>query len=260
MKKTIAIIGCGWFGKPLALELIESGYKVIGSSTSSEKINPLRSDGINAHLISVNDSGVQGDFRPFLEAEVLVINIPPRRKSNDVSKYKNRIEHLIKLTPVSTRIIFVSSTSVYQNTNGIVDESTQCKPTTESGKALLDTENLLKVRAAIILRFAGLIGPNRPAGRFLSGKKDINNGKAPVNLVHLDDCIAITQKIIEDDITSEVFNVCSSDHPEKQEYYVQAALKDGFDPPEFIDELVDYKIVDNKKASEILQHSFRSIY
>jgi len=40
-----------------------------------------------------------------------------------------------------------------------------------------------------VIRLAGLIGPGRNPARFFAGKTNIPNGNAPVNLIHLDDCI-----------------------------------------------------------------------
>ena len=39
------------------------------------------------------------------------------------------------------------------------------------------------------VRFAGLIGPARPPGRFLAGRTDLAGGERPVNLVQQIDCL-----------------------------------------------------------------------
>ena len=37
----ISILGCGWLGLPLAKAIVENGFSVKGSTTSSEKIATL---------------------------------------------------------------------------------------------------------------------------------------------------------------------------------------------------------------------------
>ena len=47
----IGIIGCGWLGLPLAKEFISNNYKVKGSTTTKEKLEILKTEGIEAYLI-----------------------------------------------------------------------------------------------------------------------------------------------------------------------------------------------------------------
>ena len=42
----IGIIGCGWLGLPLAKMFVSNNYKVKGSTTSKEKIEILKKEGI----------------------------------------------------------------------------------------------------------------------------------------------------------------------------------------------------------------------
>ena len=50
-----------------------------------------------------------------------------------------------------------------------------------------------------VIRFGGLIGYDRMPGKFLTGKKDLPNGDAPVNLIHRDDCVQIIYQIIKNE-------------------------------------------------------------
>jgi len=43
---------------------------------------------------------------------------------------------------------------------------------------------------------SGLVGRERKAGRFFAGKRDVPEGNAPVNLVHLDDCMGVVEALI----------------------------------------------------------------
>lgn len=69
--------------------------------------------------------------------------------------------------------MFISSTSVYGNLNREITEEDETFPETESGKALVKVEKLLRNEKEInitILRFGGLIGYERNPGNFLAGK------------------------------------------------------------------------------------------
>ena len=50
----IGIIGCGWLGLPLAKEFISNNYKVKGSTTTKEKLEILKTEGIEAYLIDLS--------------------------------------------------------------------------------------------------------------------------------------------------------------------------------------------------------------
>ena len=65
------------------------------------------------------------------------------------------------------RVLLISSTTVYGNTTGHVDETTIATPNTFSGKITLETEAILHARYAgtstnsIVLRLTGIYGPGR---------------------------------------------------------------------------------------------------
>jgi nucleoside-diphosphate-sugar epimerase len=118
---------------------------------------------------------------------------------------------------------------------------------------LLQQQDLLKTT---IIRFGGLVGPGRHPGRFFAGKKDIPNGRAPVNLVHLDDCIGISLAVIQQYAFGYLFNACSPHHPQKTDFYLQASSQAGLAAPEFRDELIKWKVVDSINLSSILDYQF----
>ncbi|MDO1499384.1 hypothetical protein Q2T40_03905 [Winogradskyella maritima] len=72
------------------------------------------------------------------------------------------------------KIVFVSSTSVYGEIHGEVDEDTPPNPSTESGKQLTEAEKIFKdVKnfETTIIRFGGLIGPDRHPVTMLSEER-----------------------------------------------------------------------------------------
>ena len=63
----ISILGCGWLGLPLAKALLEKGFSVNGSTTSTEKLSILENAGISPFLISLDSKSVSGAIESFLQ-------------------------------------------------------------------------------------------------------------------------------------------------------------------------------------------------
>ncbi len=244
-KKTISILGCGWFGLELAKALVQQGYKVKGSSTTVEKLNLLSTHHIQPFLVNISKDGANYD-PDFFKSDLLFICIPPKRSTAEQSDFYGKIEQIVNAVKANhiTQVIFISSTAVYGDTNEEVTELSIPKPETASGKAMLQTEQLLKDQktfTSTIIRFAGLVGPLRHPGRFFAGKTAIPNGKAPINLIHLSDCIGLSLAILDNEAFGHTFNACAPDHPEKQNFYTQATINAALSPPIFKDELLNWK-------------------
>lgn len=243
MKNTISILGCGWLGLPLAVDLIENGYEVRGSTTSPERLDELRAKGVVPHLIDIRESELE--IQDFLKSDVLVIAI--------TSKSLEDIRRLIVQIEKSgiEKVLFISSTSVYPNTNGRVTEET---PTLDTPLAAIEKMFLSNASfQTTVLRFGGLIGYNRQPGNFVSSAKRISNPEGYVNLIHRDDCIQIIRAIIQQNVWNEVFNACSDDHPKRREFYTREAAKLGKHNLQFDENASnEYKIVDSEKLKERL--------
>lgn len=261
--KKISIIGCGWLGLPLGRSLVKAGYTVKGSTTTESKLERLEQAGIQPYLIKLEET-VAGEVRDFFQTDLLLINIPPGRRREDVARrYPAEIRMLMDraLAEGVKRVIFVSSTGVYANVNEEVTEEETRLAEKGSGGALVSCEQYLQSllkEELTILRLAGLVGGDRKAGRFLAGKQQVSNGDAPVNMVHRDDCIAVIKKIVDSQILGQVFNVCADEHPTRKDFYTSQALKNGFEPPGFAEgeEDLSYKIVSNQKLKSLLDYRF----
>lgn len=257
-------MGCGWLGLPLAERLSKAGYKVKGSTTTPSKLELLQQKGIRPYLLDLQDDNLDRDaLREFLQTEVLVLNIPPHLRSDGGEGYLEQIHLLLKSlsdSPVS-RILFVSSTSVYLDLNRVVtEEDIAFTQEQQPDHILLQAERLIQNSddwLTTILRFGGLVSENRKPGRFLAGKKKVPNGDAPVNLIHLEDCLALLHRIIEENKWGQVFHACADMHPLRREFYTQAALALGLIPPEFdtMDE-TRFKLINSQKIKDALAYNF----
>lgn len=261
----IAILGCGWLGLPLAEQLVNEGYSVKGSTTRSEKLPELEERGIEAWRIKVGEELDGEDLTGFFDAETLIVNIPPggRRNPEVALKHPQQIKAVVEAARLGSvrQILFVSSTGVYGDVDGLVTETTPASSLTVSGKALAAIEEWLGRQQDLrvtILRLAGLVGGERKAGRFLAGKTNVPNGNDPVNLIHREDCIRIICEILRQEQWGEVFNACADQHPTRRDFYIHQAEKEGFTPPVFApdDGLQKGKIISNVKLKSVLGYQF----
>lgn len=242
---SVAIVGCGWLGLPLARVLLEDGMIVKGSTTNPTKLNVLKDIGVEPYLLNV-PSEMLPDPSLF-NVDCLVLNLPPGRRNPNVFRdYPLAIAQIVDafkdLTGIK-RIIFVSSTSVYGESFDIIDENTPAIPSTDSGKALLLAEKIVVECNinSIILRFGGLAGPGRHPGKFLAGKTGLSSGVQPVNFLHLQDAIGVIRYFAKNDFGQELYNVVAPLHPRKDDFYKLMSAKAGLTEPSFDSTGTSYK-------------------
>jgi len=228
MSKTIGIAGLGWLGLPLAQRLQFLGFQVKGTVTQLEKATALQKKGFNAYPLTLTERGIQGSTDAFLkDIETLIIMIPPGLRRGTGADYVLKMTYFLEAIEASEiqHCIFISSTSVYGDAQQKVNEGDIPKPDTEAGRQLLQVEQLFFNASftTSIVRFGGLLGGSRQPVRYLAGREGLNNGDAPVNLIHREDCIGILIKIIKQQAFGHIFNAVHPEHPSKKTYYVQKA-------------------------------------
>lgn len=251
-EQKIGIIGCGWFGLPLGESLVNKGYQVNGSTRSIGKFPRLRKVGINPYRIDLSDIDNKA-IDSFLAIDILIITVPPSKQNSSIQiQLQDLRDHIIEQNR-EIKIIFISSSSVYPNSNRVVVETdAQYIPTPRSGVVLLELEEIFSKSSlnTTVLRFGGLFGPDRSPGRFLSNKGEISGAGNPVNMIHLEDCIGAVEFLIENESVDETFNACSPNHPTKKDFYDIASKALGITPPAFNNVSADFKEVSPSKIIE----------
>ncbi|MEX2600941.1 MAG: SDR family oxidoreductase [Balneolaceae bacterium] len=263
----ISILGCGWLGYPLAVQLIGENHRVMGSTTSPEKLGSLRNKGIEPLLLEVTREGIRPDQEvEFWNCDLLVLNIPPGRRKGDVlQRHPGEVESVIRKVREHKIpwVIFVSSTSVYSNRDGEVSEedARESSASSESGKALLACESMLMKDTTFdttVLRFGGLYGGSRHPVRYLAKRNNPGNGEKPVNLIHQSDAVGVIVEVIRQGVKGKILNAVSDEHPTRREFYTSAAEQYGLEKPQFQEETgpVENKVVSNRKLKELLSYTF----
>jgi nucleoside-diphosphate-sugar epimerase len=194
MRESIGIVGCGWLGEPLALEL-NKNYDV---------------------ECFKRDSTWQDDS--FWQRETIIIAI------NTKNNYLKTLKKIAELTKPSSKIILMSSTSIYREFDDDVDESAKIsKPS-----LIKDAEDMiigLRERV-LIFRLGGLMGEDRVAGRWKSAT-DFSDGY--VNYIHRDDVISIVKKALERGVERGIYNLVAPIHPTRKEIHEKNSQKYGSD-------------------------------
>lgn len=139
MKQSIAVIGLGYVGLPLALTFSREGYRVIGIDLDLQKVHSIQSG--KSYLLDIQDHKIQSavdsgnfmatnDFKTIVEADVIIICVPTpldERHIPDLS-YLIRAGTAIKQYMRKGQLIILESSTYPGTTNEVL------KPLLEQGE------------------------------------------------------------------------------------------------------------------------------
>lgn len=260
--KAVAILGCGWLGLPLAVGLIAKGIRIKGSVTSADKAALLRAEGIEPYVIRFDNSGVTGDISNFLDdCETLIITTPPGKTEGPFGDAVDALSPHIERSGIRN-VIMISSISVYGNNKGRVTWETLPLPDTETARQLLKAEQTLMAAVAFkgtVIRFGGLTGGERHPVKHLAGRQALPDGDAPINLIHLKDCIGIIERVLESGAGGLILNAVWPGHPSRSTYYTQKAREYNLEPPTFCPGGTDGKIICSDYLTRLLNYTFTAM-
>lgn len=240
---SIFIVGAGWVGAPLSEHLERHGNRVVVTKTTQAGADTLSSKRIPCEVFSFDSSNPDqtvGQLYSLLlenNSEIVIGSFPPGFRKGAGKEYADYWQLLISACQKANikKLIMVSSTTVYPTKPGILYEgdaslalaladSDQANSFSDNARIMLQAEQSV-IDSDIdytILRFSGLIGPNRHPSRFASKLKQVSN-QAPANMLHLDDAIGAVDFAISH-LHNEVANVTTPNTVSKAEFYA-AALK-----------------------------------
>ncbi|MBY0515426.1 MAG: hypothetical protein K2P81_00855 [Bacteriovoracaceae bacterium] len=226
------IIGLGWLGSALEESLTSKGKSVFGTHRS--------------------DFDFTCNSLPSIDCNVLFLNTPPLVEVSPLT-YVSKIKDTS-----ASRVIFISSTSVYGMSCAEVNEGDQPQPDSPGGKWLLEVEMELRSffkERLLIIRPGGLIGGQRHPVYHLQGRKGIKGGNGRINLIHRDDLVAIIQQT---PMSVQLVNAIAPYHPRKDVYYPECAKKLNLAVPEFVESPFGERIINSMELDRFYDQWFFS--
>jgi len=217
--KTILIFGAGWLGKAVVQELASMKRNVIVATRKPEQqksTSNIEYRKIDFHKIS---GAVEFNVPITQKIDEVLVMLPPSQMVN----YEQTIDSICKEFPLVDHFVFTSSTGVYEDHSGLVNENSTLK----KAHSVVLAESRIQLKfpnKSTILRLAGLIGNDRHPVRYFLEKTIVLNGNTPVNLIHRKDIINALTILLENP-NPGIYNLCYPAHPTKGEYYGEIARK-----------------------------------
>jgi nucleoside-diphosphate-sugar epimerase len=173
------------------------------------------------------------------------------------------------------KFVYTSSTGVYgQNDGSLVEETSPTEPAAETGRILVETEQVLLEAAreknfpAVILRLAGIYGPGRGYWfkQYLRNEARIEGAGARIlNMIHRDDAVGTIIAALTAGQPGQVYNVVDDDPVTQLAFFQWLASALGGELPPSVPEDpaaprkrgVTIKRVSNRKLKTELGYQFQ---
>ncbi|GHF82248.1 NAD(P)-binding domain-containing protein [Thalassotalea marina] len=229
MKKTnssfsLGIVGCGWLGYALAQKAIQQNVSVVATSQNAEKLVTLEQEGICSHQLILPFENSDQHY-PVFDCEVLIICITPQFRQGK-KDYPDKIKQLVLAAQQGAvkRIVLISTTAAYEGLSGEVDEQSELCLEDEKVSLINKAEQYVLAFSdnSIVLRCAGLVGPNRHPGKFFNADRRLKSANAFVNLVHQYDVVELLLLLSKANIGG-LYNCVSDMQVNKKTFYQHAA-------------------------------------
>jgi nucleoside-diphosphate-sugar epimerase len=189
----ILIAGCGYVGTATADLFHAAGWLVEAWVRSPDSVAHLSGKPYPVRTIDLADRTAVAQSGRGFDAVIQSASTSGGGAESYRRVYLAGAKNLLELL-APARFIFMSSTSVYAQTNGEwVDETSPAEPEHETGKILREAENLVRGTGGTVARLAGIYGPGRSAllRKFLSGEARLEDGGGRwQNQAHRDDIAA----------------------------------------------------------------------
>jgi nucleoside-diphosphate-sugar epimerase len=236
------ICGCGYLGLRVAKRWLSRGETVHATTRSEQRAAELNAFGIEPIVTDVTrDVKLPGSGND-IDTVLFALGFDRSVGQTIEEVYLQGLQNVLNASSQRwQRFIYISSTGVYEQTDGQwVDETTPCQPVRAGGRACLQAEQRLAnsplASRRIILRLAGLYGPGRlPKLAAVQAGLPIDavaNGY--LNLIHVDDVADIVASVDEYVVSPETL-VISDGHPVlRGDFYRELARLLNAPPPQFV--------------------------
>lgn len=232
--KKLFCLGFGYTARALASRLSEEGWRIAGTTTSTEKVGAMSRDGVEAHLWKDNA------FDPtWLDgATAILVSTPPgdqtcpalQAANTAITERKDTIEW----------IGYLSTNGVYGDHDGAwVTEDSALRPTSPRARRRIRAEaDWAELGVAfglplIIFRLPGIYGPGRSAldtVRAGKAKRILKEGQV-FSRMHVDDIAATLRASLKNPGAHDLYNLADDEPAPPQDVVEYACTLLGVDPP-----------------------------
>ena len=223
MPRAVLLIGCGYVGLPLALELQARGEEVTGWVRSEASAAELRAQGL-ARLV-IGNVADEDCWRGLADRFDAVIH-GASSGGGDAEVYREVFLHGVRFMnrhQPQARRLFISSTSVYgQIGEEWVDEQSVAEPSSATSRVLREAEEEALEAGTIVVRPSGIYGPGRAAlfEKFKRGDAVLEgDGTRWINQIHQLDLVAALSSLLDVGVPGEIYNASDNEPVTLPDYY-----------------------------------------
>ncbi|UQA62520.1 NAD-dependent epimerase/dehydratase family protein [Polyangium aurulentum] len=204
-QRPLIILGCGYTGAEAARQALAAGRRVVGTTRSPERASELSRVGVEARVVERLEDEV-AHLVPE-GADVLVTFPPDGRTDVAIAKALGR----------ARAIAYISSTGVYGDASGHIDEDTPVDGRDAKAAARLGAEEAYRAAGGIVLRAAAIYGPGRGLHvRLAKGEHKVaGGGRNVVSRIHVEDLARLALAALEKAEAGSTF-VVADDAPVPQ--------------------------------------------
>jgi nucleoside-diphosphate-sugar epimerase len=199
----LLLIGNGYLGQAIRREFRNHGWEVVAASLAGGE-DSISCDVGNAAVVTKLPT-----------ADFIIHCAASGRGGAEAYQhvYVDGCRNLVEKFP-GTPLLFTSSTSVYAQTDGsVVTEDHPAIPERETGRLLLEAEEVTLAAGGIVTRLSGIYGPGRSAilRKFLNAEAVIEeDGRRFLNQIHRDDAARAIFHLATSATQAEIFNLSDS--------------------------------------------------
>lgn len=263
----VLIAGLGYLGARLAPELLRAGHDVIGLSRKPRAVS-----GVRLLEADLSEPASLEAIPPRLDHVIYMASADGGDDAAYRKAYvegpRNLIQALEGRGDDLLRLLFVSSTGVYEQSDGSwVDEDSATGSTRFSARRLLEGEHLVRSSPwpSLVLRLSGIYGPNRAhwLDRVLAGERRfaVDPGEFS-NLIHVEDGARALAHLMMLERPDEIYIGVDSEPVEKRELIGWLFGELSLEPPHFESRSGQESVRGNKRCrnGRLLSTGFRLRY
>lgn len=176
--KRLLILGCGYTGLALVRAARELDLEVVATTRSLAHVAAIEQRG--ARALRLEREGTELLQRELTENTALVVTFPPDGSSD---------ARWAPLAPRAYAAAYVSSSGVYGQRSGAIDDNTPPTPDSPRTQLRLEAERHWQAAGATVLRAAAIYGPGRGQHeRVRSGSaRIVGDGSHHICRIHVED-------------------------------------------------------------------------